>query len=82
MQSALLAHIKPGVLRLSKKLSSIVDKGAEGIELHFKDGTTAVADLVVGADGIRSVFNPSMIAFVLEYSLYTTGCSRYGMDRI
>ncbi|KAH6645913.1 hypothetical protein BKA67DRAFT_650586 [Truncatella angustata] len=55
LQSALLAHIKPGVIQLSKKLDNIVDKGFEGVELHFKDGTTATADLVVGADGIRSV---------------------------
>ncbi|KAF3013227.1 hypothetical protein E8E14_006538 [Neopestalotiopsis sp. 37M] len=55
LQSALLAHIKPGVLQLSKKLNKIIDKGSEGVELHFKDGTTATADLVVGADGIRSV---------------------------
>lgn len=55
LQSALLAHIKPGVIQLSKKLAKIVDKGTEGVELSFKDGTVATADLVVGADGIRSV---------------------------
>ncbi|KAK6066752.1 Chaperone protein DnaK [Seiridium cupressi] len=55
LQSALLAHIKPGVIQLSKKLTKIIDKGSEGIELQFKDGTVATADLVVGADGIRSV---------------------------
>ena len=56
LQAALLAHVKPGVIRLSKTLTSMVDKGAEGgVELHFKDGTVVMADLVVGADGIRSV---------------------------
>ncbi|KAI0162991.1 putative FAD-binding monooxygenase [Pestalotiopsis sp. NC0098] len=55
LQSALLAHIKPGVIQLSKKLAKIVDKGTEGVELSFKDGTVTTADLVVGADGIRSV---------------------------
>lgn len=33
----------------------MADKGSEGVELHFKDGSSATADLVVGADGIRSV---------------------------
>lgn len=56
LQAALLAHVKPGVIQLSKTLTRIVDKGAkEGIELYFKDGSVVTADLVVGADGIRSV---------------------------
>ena len=55
LQSALLSHVPPGVIQLSKKLSKIVDKQNKGVELHFKDGSVAEADLVVGADGIRSV---------------------------
>lgn len=56
LQSALLAHVPPGVIQLSKKLQRIVNLGDEGdVELTFADGTSARADLVVGADGIRSV---------------------------
>lgn len=45
-----------GVIKLSKKLERIVDLGDQGgVELTFTDGTLEVADLVVGADGIRSV---------------------------
>lgn len=55
LQSALLAHVPPGVIRLSKKLEKITDLGQNGIELRFADGTSETADLVVGADGIRSV---------------------------
>ena len=51
--------MKPGVVRLSKALTRMVDRGAEGVELRFKDGSVVVADLVVGADGIRSVGRPS-----------------------
>lgn len=31
------------------------DKGDKGVELQFEDGSISTADLVVGADGIRSV---------------------------
>ncbi|KAJ4290933.1 hypothetical protein N0V90_010129 [Kalmusia sp. IMI 367209] len=55
LQSALLSRIQPGIIKLSKRLIHIEDKGASGIHLTFKDGTTTTADLVVGADGIRSV---------------------------
>ncbi|OSS43611.1 hypothetical protein B5807_11735 [Epicoccum nigrum] len=54
LQSALLSQIRPGTIQLSKKLSSVADLGAAGVELTFKDGSSATADLVVGADGIRS----------------------------
>ncbi|CAJ2504958.1 Uu.00g123520.m01.CDS01 [Anthostomella pinea] len=55
LQAALLAHIKPRTIELCKKLARMVDLGEAGVELHFEDGTMAIADLVVGADGIRSV---------------------------
>ncbi|KAK8044810.1 monooxygenase [Apiospora rasikravindrae] len=55
LQSALLAHVPPGTIQLSKKLARLVDVGDQGLEMHFKDNTTAPADLVIGADGIRSV---------------------------
>lgn len=65
LQAALLAHVKPGVIQLSKTLTRMVDKGAEkGVELFFKDGSIVTADLVVGADGIRSVrplFHPRVL---------------------
>lgn len=43
------------MIRLSKKLERAVDLGDDGVELVFGDGTSEIADLVVGADGIRSV---------------------------
>ncbi|KAK3376194.1 putative FAD-binding monooxygenase [Lasiosphaeria ovina] len=70
LQSALLAHVKPGVIQLSKKLARMTDKGADGVELVFEDGTAEVADLVVGADGIRSVVRDSAWP---EYELKFTG---------
>lgn len=81
LQSSLLAHVNTGVVQLSKKLIHVEDKGAEGIELQFKDGTLAVADLVVGADGIRSVWNDN--AYLQIYRLTKlSGCSRRSLAQI
>lgn len=56
LQSALKAEVKPGVIQLDKKLVSLQDLGDEdGVKLTFEDGSVVIADLVVGADGIRSV---------------------------
>ncbi|KAK8084499.1 hypothetical protein PG997_005770 [Apiospora hydei] len=70
LQSALLAHVPPGTIQLSKKLSKLVDAGDEGLELHFKDNTTARADLVIGADGIRSAVRDAAWP---DYSIAFTG---------
>ncbi|ROV99062.1 hypothetical protein VMCG_06630 [Cytospora schulzeri] len=70
LQSALLAHVPPGVIQLSKKLEKLVDLGAEGVELKFVDGTSEKADLVVGADGIRSIVRDSAWP---DYPLAFTG---------
>ncbi|MCP9990414.1 FAD-dependent monooxygenase [Streptomyces albogriseolus] len=51
---ALLGVLPEGMVHLGHKLESIEDKG-EGAVLTFANGTTAEADLVVGADGIKSV---------------------------
>ena len=69
LQAALLAHVPSGVIELSKKLVRMIDLGEHGIELHFKDGTVVTADLVVGADGIRSV-SPTLVASALSHYNY------------
>lgn len=56
LQSALLAHVPPGTIKLSKKLAQITNHpDKKEVALTFADGTVETADLVVGADGIRSV---------------------------
>ncbi|TFK47653.1 FAD/NAD(P)-binding domain-containing protein [Heliocybe sulcata] len=55
LQSALLSHVRPGIIQLSKRLLRVIDKVSNGVELQFQDGTVVTADLVIGADGIRSV---------------------------
>lgn len=63
MQSVHRAHfldelvkgVPAGRAHFNKRLQSIEEKPGSGVLLHFKDGTTATADAVVGADGIHSV---------------------------
>lgn len=59
----MLTHLDPKILRLSKQLKRIEDRGHHGVRLYFEDGTTEAADLVVGADGIRSVSPMNLIIF-------------------
>lgn len=49
----LLRVLPEGMLKLNHRLSKIVDNGA-GATLAFENGVSVEADLVVGADGIRS----------------------------
>lgn len=56
MQATLLKQVGPEIIQFNKKVVALEDLGKGiGARLVFKDGTKAVADLVVGADGIRSV---------------------------
>jgi len=56
LQAALISKVPPGIIHLNKRLVSLEDLGEhDGVQLSFQDGTVVVADLVVGADGIRSV---------------------------
>ena len=46
--------LQPGTLQLDKRLRSVVEDGY-GVRLSFEDGSEAVADIVIGADGLSSV---------------------------
>ncbi|MDE8587535.1 MULTISPECIES: FAD-dependent oxidoreductase [Micrococcaceae] len=50
---ALLGVLPEGMVQLGHRLESIEDKGGSSV-LTFANGETAEADLVVGADGIKS----------------------------
>lgn len=50
---ALVGALPEGMVHLGHKLESVTDHGARAT-LTFENGTTAEADLVVGADGIKS----------------------------
>lgn len=55
LQSALVAKVPEGIIKLQKRLASLENLGEGGVRLVFEDGTEVIADLVVGGDGIRSV---------------------------
>jgi 6-hydroxynicotinate 3-monooxygenase len=52
--------VAPGVLEYSKKLASVVDRG-DVVHLAFEDGSTAEADIVIGADGINSRIRETLL---------------------
>ncbi|CZT09599.1 related to salicylate 1-monooxygenase [Rhynchosporium agropyri] len=74
LQQALLKHVPRDTIHLKKKLVSVTlaheDDGE--VRMEFADGSTAVADLLVGADGISSGVRQSFAPdFELEWSGHT-----------
>ncbi|EXJ89123.1 hypothetical protein A1O3_02187 [Capronia epimyces CBS 606.96] len=65
LQQALVSQVPGGIINLNKHVLSIEDlgqsqPGAGGVRIAFRDGTETTADLVVGADGIRSAIRDSI----------------------
>lgn len=73
LQTILSTAVGLDRIHLSKRLVGIDDGGAHAV-LRFADGTTADADLVVGADGARSFVRHWMLGY--DDALYT-GCSGF-----
>ncbi|KAL4872917.1 hypothetical protein BDV12DRAFT_192850 [Aspergillus spectabilis] len=71
LQSALLAKVPKGIIQFSKKLVSLENlPGAKGVRLAFEDQTEAVADIVVGADGLHSIIRKTLFP---DHQLHFTG---------
>ena len=47
-------ELKPDVVRLNRRVAGF-SESAEGVELKFADGSSARGDLLIGADGLKSV---------------------------
>ena len=58
---ALLSVLPQGMVHLGHKLETIEDKGSRSV-LTFTNGKTVEADLVVGADGIKSVVREQLFS--------------------
>jgi 6-hydroxynicotinate 3-monooxygenase len=53
LHDALASKVPKDVVYLDKQLISLSQSGTD-VELHFADGSTAGADIVIGADGVHS----------------------------
>jgi 2-polyprenyl-6-methoxyphenol hydroxylase-like FAD-dependent oxidoreductase len=73
LQVILSAAVGMERIALRKRLVDIHDTGTRA-ELRFDDGSTAEADLVVGADGARSVVRRWMLGY--DDAMYS-GCSGF-----
>lgn len=55
LQQALLEHVEASIIHLNKSFESVTfDQDRQELNITFGDGTTAAADIVLGADGIHS----------------------------
>jgi salicylate hydroxylase len=52
-------ELDPNVVRLNHKVTGFTER-ADGVELHFADGSSARGDLLIGADGLKSVVRAQM----------------------
>lgn len=59
LQEGLLKELPVDIIHVGKRCASVevVEDGSSGATVTFEDGTSVTADLVVGADGIKSVGN-------------------------
>jgi len=55
LHQALLENVPIDVIHLGKKLVSARADPYKGVAFEFQDGTFATADILLGADGLRSV---------------------------
>ncbi len=84
---ALLMNALPdGVVAFGKQLTKVEDTG-EVVHLHFADGTTAEADIVIGADGVNSrireellgVEPPKYAGYLAHRAVFPTPATKPGM---
>ncbi|KAL2796552.1 hypothetical protein BJX66DRAFT_323870 [Aspergillus keveii] len=70
LQQALLKRISRHIIHLGRKAESVKAIRAEGVTVNFTDGTSIKADVVIGADGIKSKIR---YAFVPAHELTWLG---------
>ncbi|MGN6571433.1 MAG: FAD-dependent monooxygenase [Pseudolabrys sp.] len=55
--------LKPDVVRLGKRATGFTED-ADGVTLHFGDGTSARGDILIGADGLKSAVRRQIVGEV------------------
>ncbi len=55
LHAALLGHVPREIIHLGKHLTKVEVDSSQGVTLNFQDGSSATADLLLGADGLHSV---------------------------
>jgi salicylate hydroxylase len=54
LHSAVLEHVPRESIHLGKRLTR-AEAGNNGVALYFDDGSSALGDILIGADGLKSV---------------------------
>lgn len=57
---ALVHHIDPKLVHFHKRCTEVVQSG-NGLTIKFADGSDATADVVLGADGVKSVVRGAVL---------------------
>jgi 2-polyprenyl-6-methoxyphenol hydroxylase-like FAD-dependent oxidoreductase len=61
VHEALLREVPQSAVHWGKNVEKVVEAtNDDGVEVHFADGTVEHADLVIGADGLKSVVRKSI----------------------
>jgi len=55
LHAALAKHVPSEIIHLRKQIIDVEVDPSQGVSLKFKDGSTATADILLGADGLHSV---------------------------
>ncbi|KAF4635628.1 hypothetical protein G7Y89_g2461 [Cudoniella acicularis] len=72
LHQALLENVPRGIIHLGKQLVSVDVDSRDGVTLKFQDGTVVTADILLGADGLRSGVRSSFVPdFQLKWSGWT-----------
>jgi 2-polyprenyl-6-methoxyphenol hydroxylase-like FAD-dependent oxidoreductase len=72
LQALLLEHAGPEHVQLGRAVTGFQDSG-HGVTVTLSDGSTATGDVLVGADGLRSVVRHGLLGDEpLRYSGYTS----------
>ncbi|WP_281356491.1 FAD-dependent monooxygenase [Amycolatopsis anabasis] len=70
LQRCLVNMLTPGTVHLGRSVARVVER-ADHVELHFADGGTATAELVIGADGVHSAVRRAVVLDEPKFSGYS-----------